>query len=157
MANEKKNGIKLRDKQEKFCREYILDYNATQAALRAGYSEKTARSIASENLTKPDILARVRELQKEQAEKLCISADWVVMQWVEVYMRCMQAKEVLIWDYEEKKMLPSGEYTFDSKGALNALEMIGKYLGMLDNKLGSHKDKNEVSKLYEALSGGGKQ
>ena len=149
-----KKKTKLTDRQEKFCREYILDYNATKAAIRAGYSEKTAKSIGSENLTKPDLLARVRELQKEQAEKLCISADWVVMQWVEVYRRCMQATEVLIWDYDEKKMVPSGEYTFDSKGALNALEMIGKYLGMLDSKQGSQKDKNEISKLYEALSGG---
>ena len=149
-----KKKTKLTDRQERFCREYILDYNATKAAIRAGYSEKTAYSIGSENLKKPELLARVRELQKEQAEKLCISADWVVMQWVEVYRRCMQATEVLIWDYDEKKMVPSGEYTFDSKGALNALEMIGKYLGMLDSKQGSQKDKNEISKLYEALSGG---
>lgn len=149
-----KKKTKLTDRQERYCREYILDYNATKAAIRAGYSEKTAYSIGSENLKKPELLARVRELQKEQAEKLCISADWVVMQWVEVYRRCMQATEVLIWDYDEKKMVPSGEYTFDSKGALNALEMIGKYLGMLDSKQGSQKDKNEISKLYEALSGG---
>ena len=54
---------KLTQRQEKFCREYVVSYNATQAAIKAGYSEKTARSMGSENLTKPDILARVRELQ----------------------------------------------------------------------------------------------
>ncbi len=147
-----KKKIKLTDRQERFCREYILDYNATQAAIRAGYSEKTAKSIGSENLTKPDLLARVRELQKEQAEKLCISADWVVMQWVEVYRRCMQATEVLIWDYDEKKMVPSGEYTFDSKGALNALEMIGKYLGMFSEDK-KKSEKQMLEHLDKVLGG----
>lgn len=139
MAN-KKNNNQLTDRQEKFCREYIIDYNATQAAIRAGYSEKTAKQIGQQNLTKLDLLTRVRELQAEQAKRLCISADWVVMQWVEVYKRCMQIEEVLIWDYEEKRKVPSGEYTFDSKGALNALEMIGKHLGMFS------KDKNDSEK-----------
>ena len=148
----KKKKIRLTDRQERFCREYILDYNATQAAIRAGYSEKTAYSIGSENLRKPELLARVRELQAEQAEKLCISADWVVMQWVEVYKRCMQATEVLIWDYDEKKMVPSGEYTFDSKGALNALEMIGKYLGMFSEDK-KKSEKQMLEHLDKVLGG----
>ena len=151
MPDEK--AVKLKDRQERFCREYIIDYNATQAAIRAGYSERTAGSMGAENLKKPNILARVRELQKEQAERLCISADWVIMQLVEVYRRCMQHEEVLIWDYEEKKKVPSGEYMFDSKGALNALEMIGKHLAMFDGKPTSDK-KKDPSKLFEALSGG---
>lgn len=46
---------KLTDKQELFAREYLKDLNATQAAIRAGYSEKTARATGSENLSKPDI------------------------------------------------------------------------------------------------------
>ena len=49
----------LNDKQEMFCREYLVDLNATQAAIRAGYSDKTARKIGSENLTKPDIGMRL--------------------------------------------------------------------------------------------------
>lgn len=151
MANEK---VKLKDRQEQFCREYIIDYNATQAAVRAGYSERTAKSIGSENLTKPAILARVRELQKEQAERLSISADWVLMQLVEVYKRCMQQEEVLIWDSELKKKVPSGEYVFDSKGALNALEMIGKHLAMFDGKAASGDKNADASKLFEALTGG---
>ena len=44
----------LTDKQEMFCREYLIDLNATQAAIRAGYSAKTANRTASENLSKPD-------------------------------------------------------------------------------------------------------
>ena len=150
MTNEK--NTKLTDRQEKFCREYIIDYNAAQAAIRAGYSEKTAKQIAQQNLTKLDLLARVRELQAEQAKRLCISADWVVMQWVEVYKRCMQAEPVMIWDYEEKRKVHSGKYTFDSKGALNALEMIGKHLGMFrDDKADS--EKKVLERLDTVLGG----
>lgn len=58
-------------RQKRFCEEYLIDFNATQAAIRAGYSEKTANRIASENLTKPDIQENIRtEMQKlsEQSE-----------------------------------------------------------------------------------------
>lgn len=60
----------LTDKQIAFCKEYCLDWNGTQAAIRAGYSEDTARSIASENLTKPDIQAYI-QLIKNDLETLC--------------------------------------------------------------------------------------
>ncbi len=56
---------KLTDKQELFAREYLKDLNATQAAIRAGYSEKTARATGSENLSKPDIADRIAELKAE--------------------------------------------------------------------------------------------
>lgn len=145
------NRKKLTDRQERFCREYIIDYNATDAAIRAGYSKKTAYSIGSENLKKPELLARVRELQTEQAERLCINADWVVMQLVEVYNRCMQHKPVYEW--HNGKLEETGEYAFDSKGALNALEMIGKHLAMFSGKT-PQDSKQDVSKLFEVLSGG---
>lgn len=125
---------KLNERQEKFCREYIIDYNATQAAIRAGYSQKSARSQGSENLTKPDILARVREIQHEEAEKMCITPDWVIVRLVEVYNRCMAAVPVLEWDSEAKKKVFKGQYTFDSKGALEALEKIGRHLGIYEAK-----------------------
>lgn len=125
---------KLNERQEKFCREYIIDYNATQAAIRAGYSQKSARSQGSENLTKPDILARVREIQREETEKMCITPDWVIVRLVEVYNRCMTAVPVLEWDSEAKKKVFKGQYTFDSKGALEALEKIGRHLGIYEAK-----------------------
>ena len=145
------NRKKLTDRQERFCREYIIDYNATDAAIRAGYSKKTAYSIGSENLKKPELLARVRELQTEQAERLCVNADWVVMQLVEVYKRCMQHKPVYEW--RDGELVETGEYAFDSKGALNALEMIGKHLAMFSGKT-PQDSKQDVSKLFEVLSGG---
>lgn len=69
---------KLTDKQEAFCREYIVDYNATQAAIRAGYSEKTAKEIASENLTKPNVQERLQELNKAAVERNEIQVDEVL-------------------------------------------------------------------------------
>lgn len=58
-------AAELTGKQKRFCEEYIFDFNATRAAIEAGYSEDTARSIASENLTKPDIQAYIKALQSD--------------------------------------------------------------------------------------------
>ena len=60
-------------KQEQFCAEYAVDYNGTQAAIRAGYSEKNAANQASRMLRNAEVLARVRELQREQVERLAVS------------------------------------------------------------------------------------
>ena len=72
--------MKLTDKQSRFCEEYMIDLNATQAAIRAGYSEKTAYSIGCENLIKPDLQNRIQELKKEITERNAISVDTVVDQ-----------------------------------------------------------------------------
>jgi phage terminase small subunit len=61
--------MNLTDKQKKFCEEYLIDLNATQAAIRAGYSEKTAYSIASENLIKPEVQEYIQDRQKELQAK----------------------------------------------------------------------------------------
>ncbi len=62
-------------KQQRFVDEYLIDLNATQAAIRAGYSKKTARAVGSENLTKPDIRAAVAEAQQARSERTKIGAD----------------------------------------------------------------------------------
>lgn len=69
---------KLTDKQDMFCREYLLDLNATQAAIRAGYSEKTARFIGTENLSKPNIQDRISELKQERCREVKIDANYVL-------------------------------------------------------------------------------
>ncbi len=69
---------KLTDQQELFCLEYMKDLNATQAAIRAGYSENSARSIACENLTKPNIQDRVAELKAEQFKRVQIDSDQIL-------------------------------------------------------------------------------
>lgn len=68
----------LTAKQRAFVREYLIDLNATQAAIRAGYSEKTARSIGDENLSKPDIAAAIEAAMKIRADRTDITADRVL-------------------------------------------------------------------------------
>lgn len=68
----------LNDKQARFVAEYGVDQNGTQAAIRAGYSPKTARSIAHENLTKPDIREAIAEAEAERFQRLDITADRVL-------------------------------------------------------------------------------
>lgn len=69
---------KLTAKQRKFCEEYLIDLNATQAAIRAGYSEKTAAIIGFENIRKPNIAKYIATIQLELRKKTGISAEWVV-------------------------------------------------------------------------------
>lgn len=79
----------LTDKQRRFVDEYLIDLNATQAAIRAGYSEKTARSVGSENLTKPDIAALIQEKQKKAAAK----AEWTAADRLAALKRISDAAE----------------------------------------------------------------
>lgn len=74
----------LTPKQQRFVEEYLIDLNATQAAIRAGYSEKTAKSIGQENLTKPDIQKAIEEAQNKRQEQTQIDAAYVLKRLVEI-------------------------------------------------------------------------
>lgn len=124
----------LRGRYEKFCQEYVIDYNGTQAAIRAGYEERSARQQASRLLSQEAILNRIMELQADQVKRLAITQDYVVMQLLDTYKCCREATPVMQWDYDLGKMVETGMYQFDSKGALRALELLGKHLGMYGPK-----------------------
>lgn len=70
----------LNAKQTRFVDEYLKDLNATQAAIRAGYSKNTARSIGAENLSKPDIQAEISLKMGKRSERTEISADRVLLE-----------------------------------------------------------------------------
>lgn len=130
--------MKLTDKQEAFVREYMIDLNATQAYIRAGYNVKSpdvAKANASRLLTNANVLARIEELQAERSKKLELDADWVLRRLKEISDKCMQAEPVMTFDYESKSMVETGEFQFDSTGANKATELIGKHLGMFKDKL----------------------
>ncbi len=74
---------KLTQKQILFAKEYLKDLNATQAAIRAGYSKKTAKQIATENLSKPAIAAAIQAGCKKRMDKVEVDADWVLQRLVE--------------------------------------------------------------------------
>lgn len=113
---------KLTDKQAAFCREYLIDLNATQAAIRAGYSEKTAYSTGHENLRKPEIQEEIDILRQERNESLKIDAAWVLQKSVELYNRSMEAEPILDKNGEPQR------YKFAPAGAGKALELIGKHV-----------------------------
>lgn len=74
----------LTPKQEQFCREYLIDLNGTQAAIRAGFSKKTASSIGSEYLRKPEIQERLRQNMASRAQRTEISADRVLAEYAKL-------------------------------------------------------------------------
>jgi phage terminase small subunit len=74
----------LTDKLKLFVREYIVDFNGAQAAIRAGYSEKSAASIASENLTKPNVAAAIESAMQERIARTQVNADYVLQRLVEI-------------------------------------------------------------------------
>ena len=74
----------LTPKQQRFVEEYLIDLNATQAAIRAGYSEKTAKEIGSENLTKPNIAKAIQEAQNKRQEQTQIDAAYILRRLVEI-------------------------------------------------------------------------
>ena len=142
---------KLTAKQEMFCREYIIDLNATQAAIRAGYSKKTAKDIGCENLAKPNISERIQTLFNERAEKAEISAEWVLNNLKNVALRCMQEEPVMIKG--DDGMEPSGEYKFDSSGANKSLELIGKHLKLFTDKVEQETTLKVIRKQYGGKDG----
>lgn len=144
----------LKGKYERFCREYVLDYNGTNAAKRAGYKEKSARQQASKLLGSDEIRERIRELQDEIVKNLAVTQSYVVQQLVDTYNCCRTPAPVLRYDYDLGEMVETGVYQFDSKGALKALEQIGKHLGMYDRKCAAP-DQNSGNLLDRLIEGTG--
>lgn len=126
----------MTDKQERFCEEYLIDCNGAQAAIRAGYSERSAKEIASELLTKPNIHTRIAELKKQLSEKTLVDAEYVIKGFIEVANRCMEKKPVLEFNgkFMEQKKDEDGNlvWQFDSSGANRSLELLGKHVGIFD-------------------------
>lgn len=86
--------MKLTLKQQRFADEYIISGNATEAAIKAGYTEKSARSIGQENLTKPDIKKYIDE-RLSDLEKKKIATQDEVLQYLTSVMRGEQTEQTL--------------------------------------------------------------
>lgn len=123
------NKMALTGKQQRFVDEYLIDLNATQAAIRAGYSEKTAYSIGEENLRKPEIAQAIQAAMNQRAKRTQVDADYVLRTIVDTIERCKQAEPVL--DREGKE---TGEYRFEASAVLKGAELLGKHLKMFTDK-----------------------
>lgn len=124
--------MSLKKKQIRFCEEYIKDYNGTQAAIRAGYKESNAAAQASRLLKNPELIEEIKKKQKELLKASCLTEEKVINHLEEILDRCLSKNAVTEWDYNEHRMIETGQWTFDSKGALKAIEMLGKHLGMFE-------------------------
>ena len=121
----------LNEKQKQFCEEYIIDLNGTQAAIRAGYSAKTANEQAAQLLAKLSIQEYIQKIKNKRSERVKYSQDELMRDILEVKNRCMQANPVL-----DKEGNETGIWKFDSNGANKALDMLAKHVGFYetDNK-----------------------
>jgi phage terminase small subunit len=120
-------------KQKRFCDEYLIDCNATQAAIRAGYSEKTAYSIGNENLSKPEIRTYIDERLAEIQSKTIASAEEVI-QYLTSVMRGESRSSVLSLCGDGCQEVI--EKAPDEKEQLKAAELIGKRYGLFTAKVG---------------------
>jgi len=119
----------LTAKQQRFVAEYLIDLNATKAAIRAGYSEKTAGSVGGENLKKPEIAAAIQASMNQRTERTQVDADYVLRTIVDTIERCKQAEPVRDRDGEA-----TGEYKFDAGAVLKGAELLGKHLKLFTDK-----------------------
>lgn len=117
-------------KQKIFIREYLIDFNATRAAISAGYSKKTAKQQGSRLLTNVDVRAALEQKSTKMAEKLEISAEYVLSTIKQTVERCSQAVEVL-----DREGRPTGEWKEDSFAVLKGCELLGKYLKLFTDKV----------------------
>ena len=109
--------MSLTPKQERFVAEYLVDLNATQAAIRAGYSEKTAQMIGSENLAKPLIAAAVAAAVAKRSERTEITQDYVLALIVGTMEQCKG----------------TGEHS-NPNAVLKGAELLGRHLAMFTDK-----------------------
>ena len=92
MNDDTLHGVVLKDKQARFVEEYLIDSNATQAAIRAGYSEKSAYSIAGENMKKPEIANAIKAGQKDIAKRNELTIDDIIKELEEARTAALTAE-----------------------------------------------------------------
>nr|WP_316621093.1 terminase small subunit [uncultured Ruminococcus sp.] len=163
-------------KQKRFVEEYLIDLNATQAAIRAGYSPDSAKEIGSENLTKPDIAKAVDQAIAERSRRTGVNADRVVRELAKIAF--VNAGEVVdldtallmdkISDDDMAAIQSVKVKTFGEDGVerevkladkLKALELLGKHLGLFKDKVeinGNVKaDMSSLSSILKEIKGEG--
>lgn len=139
----------LKAKQDIFCQEYLRDLNATQAAIRAGYSQDTAGSIGHDLLKKPEIIAEIDRLKLERSRETKIDAAWLLKRFADeadadvadLYDEDGRLKPVKDWPMIWRQGLVAGVKTSVSEDGVaiidvklsdrvRRLELIGKHVSV---------------------------
>ena len=126
----------MTEKQKRFCEEYLIDQNATQAAIRAGYSKKTARQMANRLLTKVDIREYIDSLlQQIHSQKIATAAE--VMEYLTSVQRGeSQSAYITVEGVGEGcSQTVITMKTPDEKDRLKAAELLGKCYGIFTDRL----------------------
>lgn len=143
-------GKKLTDKQARFVQEYLVDLNATQAAIRAGYCERAAYAMGAENLTKPVIAEAIAKKQEKLQKKTEITIERVLQEYARVALldptkiwENGRIKEIHEMDEDTRRAIAGIEVTTGGNAKIpeilkkiklwdkvKALDSLGKHLGM---------------------------
>ena len=165
---------KLTPKQRRFIDEYLIDLNATQAAIRAGYSEKTAQQIGAENLTKPVIQEEIQKRQDRIHAKLEITQERVLQELAAIAFAngADYARIVKNGSQEMVENIPTDQLSPEKLAAISsiktgrngvevrlhdkvkALELLGKYLGTFDGGAAQGQAENN---LFDAINACGEE
>lgn len=142
----------MTEKQKRFCDEYLTDLNATQAAVRAGYSKKTAYSIGEENLRKPEIKEYIEKRMAEKESQLIADQDEVMRYLTAVMRREKMESVVVTLNTEKTSYVPDENGTMRKqtvkqeipkiieipaqlRDANKAAELLGKAYGIYTDKV----------------------
>lgn len=130
----------MNEKQKRFCDEYLIDCNATQAAIRAGYSPKTAYAIGEQNLKKLELKAYIDE-QLEQLHNKKTADAREVLEYLTAVMRGEHTEQVLRLAGDGVQEISNIDVS--AKDRIKAAEMLAKRYGLLTDKI-SVQDDNEI-------------
>lgn len=116
-----RNGKHLNAREARFCREYLIDLNATAAAQRAGYSQKTAGATGARLLKRVHVQARIQKLKADRAERVDIKADRVVQELARLGFS--DIRQCFEWDEKGRgRFIPSADLDDDVAAAIAAVE-----------------------------------
>lgn len=116
----------LSEQQKLFIKEYLVDLNATQAMIRAGYSKAGADVEGCKMMKKPKIANAIQAQMDKRAAKIEVTAEYALRTVLDCIERCKQAEPV-----RDKEGMPTGEYKFDAGAVLKGAELLMKHLNIL--------------------------